>query len=75
MHLVSNERTKLLAAFLNTCAAAMLTTWVVAPAAAFLYGGIQPTNLWPFFLGVPFGITGALMFHVAAQIVLSRLRE
>ena len=73
--IVQNEQVKLLAALFNTCAAGVFTAWVVAPGAAFLYTGVQTGSMRPFLLGVPIGLGGAFMLHVAARIVLSRLRE
>ncbi len=73
--MIWNERMKLLANLLNTCAASFFTLWVVAPAAAFLYtGGHSGGTLWAFLAGAPIGVLGALSLHLAARQPLALLR-
>lgn len=71
-----NEQVKLLAAFLNAGATALLTLWLLAPVAAFIYGGGQSSaSVWTLIAAAPIGLAGAVALHIAARRVLRRLRE
>jgi hypothetical protein len=73
---VHNERTKLLANLLNTCASGMFVTGVVAPAVAVLYGVPGPAQATPSLIA--FGslswFVGTVGAHLLARLVLGRLR-
>lgn len=73
--LAHNEQTKLLANLLNSCAAAILSIWVLAPLAAAVYTGSKPSVFTSTLVGVPPAFIAALVLHKAAQRVLRRLKE
>jgi len=74
VHLIHNERTKLLATALNNTAVATLVTALVAPAVSFLYNTPNATaGRWWVLIGAVWFAAG-LGLHVLAQIVLGRLK-
>lgn len=73
--LVWNERIKLLANLLNTCAGSCITLWLLAPLAAYVYTGPQSAvSMWALVAGAPVGVASASVLHLAARRVLRRLR-
>ena len=75
MSLIHNERTKLLATGLNNTSVAPLVTAIIAPIVGFLYGSpsAAATKWWPL-IGLVWLLVGVGL-HVAAQVVLGRLRD
>ena len=74
MSLIQNERTKLLATAFNNTAVATFATAIIVPMAAFLYGSnVIASRWWPLLILVWF--LGGLSLHLAAQVVLGRLKE
>lgn len=77
MSLVQNERTKLLAAALNTAATSSFTVGVLAPIAAVFYnfGGSSEVPLSTIVIGAVGWISAAVALHLAARWVLKGLEE
>jgi hypothetical protein len=75
MNLIHNERTKLLATALNNTAVATMVTAIIAPIVGSLYGSpsAAASKWWPL-IGIVWLLVG-LGLHVAAQVVLGKLRE
>jgi hypothetical protein len=76
MHLVHNERTKLLAGWLNALATAVIAAGILAPVAALLYGLATPGRealYLPILIAVCLGFGAAL--HFVGRAILGRLRE
>jgi hypothetical protein len=73
---VINERLKLLAAWFNTVAAAFLTTGVVAPIIAIIYG-LAPKALDPMLVFASSLICMAVSacLHLAGRYILGALQE
>jgi hypothetical protein len=75
MHLIHNERTKLLATGLNNTAVATIVTAIIAPVVGFLYGSPSAAaSRWWSVIGLVWFLVG-LALHVTAQFVLGRLRD
>jgi hypothetical protein len=75
LHLVRNERLKLLASAISNSAVATFVTAIVAPIAGWLYGvpSVVSGEGWPLIGGA--WLLLAVVLHVVAQIILGRLRE
>ena len=73
MNLIHNERTKLLAGWLDRASTAVLTIGMITPLAGLLIGLSLPRVL--LFLAAYFWLTVSLGLHLAARLVLGRLRE
>ena len=76
MSLVSNEKTKLLAAALDRASTACVTVGILAPMAAVIYG--LPGNsspVWAFILATVFWLFAAVVLHMVARNVLGGLIE
>ncbi len=75
MSLVGNERTKLIAAALNTTGVAIIVTALIAPSVSLLYGfsHVAQESYW-WAVGLAWFGTG-IGLHVAALAVLGRLME
>jgi hypothetical protein len=74
MNLVRNERIKLLATALNNSAVATVATAIIAPMAGFLYGSNSiAASRWAL-LSLAW-LLGGLSLHIAAQLVLGRLKD
>ncbi|MFL5092785.1 MAG: hypothetical protein ACJ8D7_20670, partial [Xanthobacteraceae bacterium] len=73
--LIHNERTKLLASALNNTGVATVVTAIIAPIVGFPYGSpsAAATKWWPL-IGLVWLLVG-LGLHIAAQVVLGRLRD
>ena len=76
MFLVHNEQTKLLAAWLNTLATALIAAGTFAPAAALFYG-FSNSQVGGSSLAVASGLcfAGGGALHLGGRTVLRRLRE
>jgi hypothetical protein len=74
MSLIQNEQTKLLATALNNTAVAVFATAIIAPVAGILYGSSAAGSSWWPLMTLAWFI-GALSLHMAAQLVLRRLKE
>jgi hypothetical protein len=72
--LIHNERTKLLAAAVNTTAVATIIAGVIAPMAGLFYGSssISVGAWWVF--GSALWLLVGFALHLVAQVVLGRLR-
>jgi hypothetical protein len=77
MSLVHNERTKFLAAALNTAATSSFAIGVLAPMAATFYNvsGSLPVRLGDLVLGTVIWLSAAAALPLAARRVLKGLRE
>jgi hypothetical protein len=76
MHLVDNERTKLLAAWFNALATAVIAAGTFAPLAALLYGLTTPERETAYLLALAAICFGAgFSLHFLGQLTLGRLRE
>jgi len=76
MFLVHNERTKLMANWLNALATALVAAGVFAPIAALIYGLSQmPQGGPPLSLVMLSCFAGGAFLHWMARAVLGRLRE
>jgi len=75
MSLIHNERTKLLANWLDRTSTAFLTVGVVAPWAGYLLGGVQPQGgFWVVAAMAGVSILVALALHLGARRVLGGLK-
>lgn len=75
MHLVHNERVKLLAGALNTLAIAVLVTGAVAPTLGVVYGTFAATSMPLLGLIASTCLVVGVGLHASAQVVLGRLRD
>ena len=76
MSLVSNERIKLSAAYLNTAAGGLFTAGVVAPLVAVVFGitgSTNSVNALTLVVGITIFLTASGALHVAARRVLKGL--
>lgn len=75
MHLVHNERVKLLAGALNTLGIAVAVTGAVAPTLGVIYGSFAATStpLLALIASACFGIGAGL--HAIGHVILGRLRD
>ena len=77
MSLVSNEKVKLSAAYLNTAAGGLFTAGVVAPLVAVVFGIAGPANgahALTLVVGVTTFLSASGALHVAARRVLTGLQ-
>lgn len=74
MSLIHNERTKLTATLMNTIAAAIFITGVVAPMVALSYDLPGPNRGWAAALITIVWIFAALGIHLLARTLLGRLK-
>jgi len=75
MSLAYNERIKLLATALSNMAVATVVTAIIAPVVGFLYGSPTATaTRWWWLIGVVWLLVGVGL-HIAAQVVVGRLRQ
>jgi 4-hydroxybenzoate polyprenyltransferase len=76
-NIIYNERTKLLAAFLNAAAGSSFTVGVLAPIAAAFYSvtGSSGIALRTIIIGVVIWLFSAAALHLAARHVLGGLKE
>lgn len=76
MFLVSNERVKLTANWLNALATALVAAGLFAPAAAVLYGLSQFPVTFGYMVALAAGCLGlGTSIHLVGRAVLRRLRE
>lgn len=76
MFLVHNERTKLIANWLNALAVALVAAGVFAPIAAVIYGLSQmPQRDLPLSLVILSCFAGGVFLHWSGRALLGRLRE
>ena len=71
----ANERTKLLAAALNTAGTSCITVGVLAPVAAAFLGVGNPAALWKVVVGCVCYLSAAVALHLLARRVLGRIIE
>jgi hypothetical protein len=75
MSLVENEQTKLLAAALNTAGTSAFAIGVLAPVAAGFYSvGSGRVSFMSILIGVAIWMSAAVILHLGARHVLTRLR-
>jgi hypothetical protein len=74
MSLKHNERIKLLATALSNTAVATIVTAFIAPIAGSFYGSSSVSGAGWWLISVIW-LSGGLVLHIGAQIVLGRLRE
>ncbi|KMO19533.1 hypothetical protein [Methylobacterium platani] len=77
MSLVTNERTKLTAAYLNTAAGSLFTAGVVAPIVAAVFGVTGPSGGVPTLtlgLGAMIFLCASIALHAAARYVRKGLK-
>ena len=72
--LITNERTKLTATYLNAGAAGFFTTGFVAPIAAAVFGITAQIPALTLGIGALIFLSASLALHVAARYVLKGLR-
>ena len=75
MHLVHNERVKLLAGALNTLGIAIGVTGAVAPTLGVVYGTFAVESAASVVLVASACFVAAIILHLTAQAVLGRLRD
>ncbi len=75
MHLVYNERVKLLAGALNTLGIAIGVTGAVAPTLGVIYGTFAAASTALLALIASAYLVAGMTLHLIAQAVLGRLRD
>ena len=75
MHLVHNERVKLLAGALNTLDIAIGVTGAVAPTLGVVYGTFAAASAASVVLVASACFVASVTLHLTAQAVLGRLRD
>ena len=77
MSLVSNERIKLSASYLNTAAGGLFTAGFVAPLAATVFGVSAQTSLSALTLagGIAIFLLASIALHTCARVILGRLKS
>ncbi len=77
MHIIHNERIKLLAALLNTMAGSSFAIGVLTPIAAVFFYRAAPADLrlGSIAVGIVFWIASAAVLHIAGWVVIGGLRE
>ncbi len=74
VHLVENERRKLLASALDRLSTAAFVAALIAPAASFLSGS-APANVWIWASYVIVWVIMGMLLHLAGRRVLGELEE
>ncbi|QJR18306.1 hypothetical protein [Pelagibacterium halotolerans] len=75
MSLVSNEKAKLTASFMNAVAAGTVTISLIGPLVSTALGTMPAQDIWNIVSLSLFGIVLAVVLHLLARGVLERLRE